>query len=99
MSLSLSNKVNVIKVQTKKDRDRAISVLKRTYDQEKHWIYDADDFFPEEDLERDDISWFVSQVKDEPVGVLRVMYNPPLELYKEYGFKQLDSFLELNFII
>ena len=44
MSLSLSNKVNVIKVQTKEDRDRAISVLKRTYDQEKHWIYDADDF-------------------------------------------------------
>ncbi|HBP55877.1 MAG TPA: GNAT family N-acetyltransferase, partial [Verrucomicrobiales bacterium] len=96
MSLSLSNKVNVIKVQTKKDRDRAISVLKRTYDQEKHWIYDADDFFPEEDLERDDISWFVSQVKDEPVGVLRVMYNPPLELYKEYGFKQLDSGLDVE---
>ncbi|MDA7672167.1 GNAT family N-acetyltransferase [Verrucomicrobia bacterium] len=48
------------------------------------------------DLERDDISWFVSQIKDEPVGVLRVMYNPPLELYKEYGFKQLDSGLDVE---
>ncbi|MDA7662167.1 GNAT family N-acetyltransferase, partial [Verrucomicrobia bacterium] len=96
MSLSLSNKVNVIKVKSGEDRDRAISVLKQTYDQEKHWIYDADDFFPEVDLERDDISWFVSQVKDEPVGVLRVMYNPPLELYKEYGLKQLDSGLDVE---
>jgi len=70
MSLSLSNKVNVIKVQTREDRDRAIAVLKQTYDQEKHWIYDTDDFFPEVDLQR--------------------------ELYKEYGFKQLDSGLDVE---
>jgi hypothetical protein len=96
MSLSLSNKVNVIKVQNAEDRDRAVQVLKSTYDQEKQWIYDADKFFPVEDLERDDISWFVSQVEDLPVGVLRVMYNPPLELYKEYGFQKLESGLDVE---
>jgi len=96
MSLSLSKKVNVLKVRTQADRERAVDVLKRTYDQEKHWIYDADKFFPLEDLERDDISWFVSQVEDEPVGVLRVMYNPPLELYKEYGFQKLESGLDVE---
>jgi hypothetical protein len=96
MSLSLSNKVNVIKVQNAEDRDRAVQVLKSTYDQEKQWIYDADKFFPTEDLERDDVSWFVSQVEDLPVGVLRVMYNPPLELYKEYGFQKLESGLDVE---
>ena len=96
MSLSLSNKVNVIKVQSAEDRDRAVQVLKSTYDQEKQWIYDAEKFFPTEDLERDDVSWFVSQVEDLPVGVLRVMYNPPLELYKEYGFQKLESGLDVE---
>jgi ribosomal protein S18 acetylase RimI-like enzyme len=96
MSLSLSNKVNVIKVQNAEDRDRAVQVLKSTYDQEKQWIYDADKFFPTEDLEHDDVSWFVSQVEDLPVGVLRVMYNPPLELYKEYGFQKLESGLDVE---
>ena len=96
MSLSLSNKVNVIKVQNAEDRDRAVQVLKSTYDQEKQWIYDAEKFFPTEDLERDDVSWFVSQVEDLPVGVLRVMYNPPLELYKEYGFQKLESGLDVE---
>lgn len=96
MSLSLSNKVKVIKVQSAEDRDRAVQVLKSTYDQEKKWIYDADKFFPIGDLERDDVSWFVSQVEDLPVGVLRVMYNPPLELYKEYGFQKLESGLNVE---
>jgi len=30
------------------------------------------------------------------VGVLRVLYNPPLELYKEYGFEKLDNGLDVE---
>ena len=30
------------------------------------------------------------------MGVLRVLYNPPLELYKEYGFEKLDNGLDVE---
>ena len=96
MSLSLSSKISVLKVDTMEQRAKAILVLKRTYNQEKQWIDDTDQFFPELDLTNKSVSWFVCMVEENPVGVLRVMYDPPLELYREYGLQKLESGLDVE---
>lgn len=69
----------------------AVSVLRDTYHREKQWVSDAEGQFPPGDLQRDNISWFVAKIKDEPAGVLRILYDPPLAEYAKYGFKLLDA--------
>jgi len=94
--MSLAKEINVIRATRPEDRELAIQVLQSTYVNEKHWIQDEEKFFPPADLEAEDISWFVASNATQPVGVLRVMYNPPLELYKEYGMQALDGGLDVE---
>ena len=94
--MSLAKQINVIRASNAEDRKLAIKVLQSTYVNEKHWIQDEEKFFPLSDLEAKDISWFVASNATQPIGVLRVMYNPPLELYKEYGMQALESGLDVE---
>ena len=94
--MSLAKQINVIRASTAADRELAVQVLQSTYVNEKHWIQDEEKFFPPSDLEAKDISWFVASNASQPIGVLRVMYNPPLELYKEYGMQALESGLDVE---
>jgi hypothetical protein len=94
--MSLAKQINVIRASNAEDRELAVQVLKSTYVNEKHWIQDEEKFFPLSDLEAKDISWFVASNATQPIGVLRVMYNPPLELYKEYGMQALESGLDVE---
>ena len=94
--MSLAKQINVIRASSTADRELAIQVLQSTYVAEKHWIQDEKKFFPPSDLEAKDISWFVASNATQPIGVLRVMYNPPLELYKEYGMQALESGLDVE---
>ncbi|MCS1411318.1 MAG: hypothetical protein M2R45_04517 [Verrucomicrobia subdivision 3 bacterium] len=94
--MSLATQINVIRATTDMDRELAVRVLQSTYVNEKHWIQDEEKFFPASDLESRDISWFVASTGSQPIGVLRVMYNPPLELYKAYGLQVLDSGLDVE---
>ncbi len=74
----------------------SIDVLRETYEKEKEWVADGGKVFESEDLEREDVSWFLVKKGDRPIGVLRVMYDPPLELYHEYGFKPVDGDLDVE---
>jgi hypothetical protein len=94
--MSLAKQINVIRASNAEDRKLAVKVLQSTYVNEKHWIQDEEKFFPLSDLEAKDISWFVASNATQPIGVLRVMYNPPLELYKEYGMQALESGLDVE---
>ncbi len=94
--MSLAKQIQVIRAASAGDRRLAIQVLLSTYVNEKHWIQDEEEFFPVSDLEARDISWFVASAGGQPIGVLRVMYNPPLELYREYGLQTLDSGLDVE---
>jgi hypothetical protein len=47
--------------------------------------------FPESDLRRGDVSWFIAIRRDEPMGVLRVLYDPPIEQYHKYGLTPIDG--------
>jgi ribosomal protein S18 acetylase RimI-like enzyme len=77
-------------------RRDAIDVLRATYLREKRWVTDPEGQFPPEDLERSDLSWFVVRLRGRPVGVLRVLYDPPLAAYAKYGFKLIDPTLRVE---
>ncbi|HVR99183.1 MAG TPA: GNAT family N-acetyltransferase [Thermoanaerobaculia bacterium] len=80
------------KVLTPDARERALSVLEAVYLQEKQWIRD-----PQAEIapERQDQSWFMVSVDGEPAGVIRLVYDPPLEMPAEYGVT-LDPSIDLD---
>jgi len=78
------------RVEDEAGRCAVVDVLRATYQREKRWVTDPEDQFPRADLARTDISWFLVLVRGRPVGVLRVLYDPPLALYAKYGFRSLD---------
>ena len=99
MITSLKQRVRVKRIENAADRAEAMRVLKATYRQEKHWVADEEKMFDTEDLANHSVSWFVVFVDHDPVGVLRVLYDPPLELYREYGFKQLATDINVESFI
>jgi hypothetical protein len=86
-----TDRLRVIRVQTPADRLLAIEVMRATYQQEKNWITRDEKLFPETELGDAGVSWFVVLDQDRPVGTLRVLYDLPLDLYKEYGFQTLGG--------
>jgi hypothetical protein len=88
--------LNVERVQNEAGRLAAITVLRETYEVEKAWVADGGKQFSPEDLGREDVSWFLVYKKERPIGVLRVLYDPPLALYDEYGFKPVDPKLDVE---
>jgi len=94
--MSLRNRMSVFTVGTPEDRERALDVLQAVYSGEKGWIAEREKMLPLEDLERDDVTWFAVTIDDRIVGVTRVLYAIPLELYREYGFKLTDPSLDVE---
>lgn len=99
--MGLSDRLRVIRVSGEADRALAIAVMRATYQQEKNWITRDEKLFPDDELGNRNVSWFVVLEGDRPVGTLRVLYDLPLDQYKEYGFKTLgginiDDFIRNN---
>jgi Acetyltransferase (GNAT) family len=86
--LSLS-RITVVPVISECERQEAIQVLRATYEREKGWLADGNLAFSPDDLDRFDVAWFLARRNREPVGVLRVLFNPPLGTYAQYGFKPI----------
>jgi hypothetical protein len=80
-------------VTTEPDRQKALAVMRATYQREKGWVHDVEPMFPKEDLSRGDVSWFIATRRGEPMGVLRVLYDPPIEQYQKYGLTPIDGTL------
>jgi hypothetical protein len=96
------NTLNVIRVTDEAGRQQALFVMRAIYRDEKGWVQNDEKLISAADLGLESVSWFVVRDGERPVGVLRVLYEPPLELYKEYGFKvvakgiDLDAFIRSN---
>lgn len=91
--------ISVRKITSDADRQVALDVLKATYKEEKHWIEDDDRLFNRSELSDDKVVWFVALHRDRPVGVVRVLYEPPLELYEEYGMQQIGPEIDVQAFI
>jgi 1-acyl-sn-glycerol-3-phosphate acyltransferase len=89
-------KISAARVESEEVRDEAVSVLRETYEREKNWVANAGGQFPAADLANERISWFVARAEDKAAGVLRLLYDPPITLYAQYGFKLLDSSINVE---
>lgn len=77
--------VQARKVLTPEDRAQALTVIETVYLQEKQWIRDPAAEVPADAANRRDQSWFLVTADGEPAGVIRLVYDPPLEMPAEYG--------------
>lgn len=78
------------RVGTDAERLQVIEVLRQTYAREKGWIAESEGQFPSDDLGKDAVAWFVTTLNGEPVGVLRILFDPPIEQYAKYSLKLID---------
>ncbi len=79
------------RVASESDRQKALAVMRSTYQREKGWVHDVEPMFPKEDLARSDLSWFIATRRNQAMGVLRVLYEPPIEQYQKYGLTAIDE--------
>jgi hypothetical protein len=94
MKTKLNIEVNVARSDA--DRDAALQVLREVYVEDKQWLMDADEIFPQTDLAHKGITWLIVSVDKQPAGVLRILYELPVELYTQYDFKLLDANLDIE---
>lgn len=97
--MALKDHIHVTRVQSPSDRDLAMQVLKATYREEKNWVADEQKMFSTADLVDGEVTWFVALVDATPVGVVRILYAPPLDLYRQYGFKQIGQGIDVEAFI
>jgi ribosomal protein S18 acetylase RimI-like enzyme len=94
--------VSVKKIATEAERRAALRVLRVTYRREKHWVDDEAQVFPDTERTNPSVSWFLASVGSMPAGVLRVLYDPPVEEYRRYALTlveasfDIESFLRQN---
>lgn len=94
-----SDHLDVIRVADEEGRAQALAVMRSTYRDEKDWIRDDERLVSQAELSRPEVAWFVARLEGQPVGVLRVLYAPPLDLYAQYGFQVVDNSLDLDTFI
>ena len=87
--------IETFKVLTPHDRATALQVVDQVFRQEKRWVADADAEIPAAPASGDRMSWFVATVDGEPAGVIRLLYDPALELPAEWGL-EMDRDIDLS---
>jgi len=90
------DEVCVERVVDEAGRQRVATVLRATYQREKRWVADPEAQAPPEDIGRSDLSWFVVSVRGRPAGVVRILYEPPLAQYAQYGLKFINPSVEID---
>jgi hypothetical protein len=84
------SRITVQRIRDEAGRAAALTVLSATYQEEKRWIADPGRQFPQADIERADIAWFIVHLDGSPAGVMRTLYDPPLLQYAKYDLKPID---------
>lgn len=77
-------KIQTLKVADEATRILALQVIEQVYRQEKNWIKTVEAEIPVQLEPEGRYSWFLATVNDQPAGVLRLLYDPPLELPTEF---------------
>ncbi len=83
--------ITVEKVLTAGSRIDALDVIEQVFRKEKKWISAAGDLLPEKLEKEGRYSWFLARIDGRSAGVLRLMYDPPLELPAEYDVSLLPG--------
>lgn len=86
--------IETFKVLSPEERAAALSVVDKVFRQEKRWVAATDAEIPVAQDPDGRLSWFVATVDGEPAGVIRLFYDPPLEMPADWGL-ELDRDLDL----
>jgi hypothetical protein len=86
-----------VRVNDAASRRAALAVVREVYLEEKGWLAAADTEaeLPESILDSATASWFLALHGDEPAGVVRLTYDPKLELPAAAGF-ELDPGIDIE---
>ncbi|MBM3162276.1 MAG: GNAT family N-acetyltransferase [Chlorobi bacterium] len=99
--------ITVQRVLHGEDRQGVIGIVEQVFLREKNWISSAHAQIPEELGPDQPFSWFLARVNDHPAGVLRLLYDPPLNFPEAYQvsfipgidtdyLKQLGRYVEIG---
>ena len=72
--------ITVSKVVSGKDRLDAVGVIEAVFVKEKQWIVSVHEQIPETLESNLEYSWFIARVGGRPAGVMRLHYDPQIEL-------------------
>lgn len=78
------SKVTTVKVLNKETRKQALQIIEAVFLKEKKWIFNAEEQIPADIGTSSRFSWFLAYVNDEPAGVMRLVYDPPLQLPENF---------------
>lgn len=76
-------------------RAAALAIVREVYLEEKGWLADAGRELPETDLDSPSASWLLARCGGAPAGVVRLTYDPSLELPGNAGV-ELDPGIDLD---
>ena len=83
------------KVDSPAARTAVLTILEEVYRKEKGWLRDVGAEIPADPAADAAHTWFVVRAGDEPVGAVRLAWDPPLELPAEMGV-ELDAGVDLR---
>jgi len=94
--MTTDGRIQAQRITDEAGRNATLLLLAATYEREKGWITEPNSQFPAAHLGLPNISWYMVWLDRQPVGVLRILYDPPLLQYAKYELKLLDSGLEIG---
>ena len=83
--------IQTLRIENEHGRQLALEVMRAIYRDEKNWVQADESLVAREEITDPNISWFVVISDGRPAGVVRVLYEPPVDLYHSYGMKVLDQ--------
>ncbi len=92
---AIESGLSVAKVLDPAMREAALGVIAEVYGEEKRWLADAAPEIPVDPTADSRVSWFLARSAGEPVGVVRLSYDPPLELPRDFEV-EIDSGIDLE---
>jgi hypothetical protein len=85
------SRIETCKVEDEASRNLALQVVEGVYHREKNWIHAVDQEIPADIATNPRCSWFLATVDGKPAGVIRLVYDPCLELPPEYQVSLHES--------
>ena len=91
--------IQTLRIENETGRQLALAVMRAIYRDEKNWVQADEKLVARAEITDPAISWFVVLSDGRPAGVLRVLYEPPLDLYHTYSLKFVNEGLDIEALL
>jgi hypothetical protein len=83
--------ITVSRIETHGDRAAAMEIIHQVFCIEKNWIPAAQGQIPDDFSSNGNCSWFIAKMNGIPAGLLRLQYDPSLDIPEEYGVRLMPG--------